>query len=123
MKSTQLAIATLLAVTFYAPSRADELPADATAPKAAELKRYLDDRVFDVKLLDGTSWRLEFNSRGHHFVNISNGFNGQGNWRTEDAKLCSALRGEKESCNDVRLLADVLHLKRNNGQVIQLVPR
>ena len=122
MNKLSKVLAVLIGIATHAVAPADELPEGAPISNAAELKRYLDDRVFKVKLPDGSSWRLEFNSRGHHFVNVSTGFNGQGNWRTEDGKLCTALRGNKESCNDVRLISDVLHLKRDNGQIIQLAP-
>jgi hypothetical protein len=114
----------LIAVgTLCTAVSAQELPEGSAIPNAADLKKYLDDRVFTVKVPNGSSWRLEFNARGHYFVNVSTGFKGQGNWRTEVGKLCTALRGDKESCNDVRLVAEVLHMKRDNGQVVQLEPK
>ena len=123
MRQVLKVIALAAAVAAHSIAPAQELPEGAPISNAADLKKYLDDRVFNVKLPDGASWRLDFNSRGHHFVNVSTGFNGQGNWRTEDGQLCTALRGNKESCNEVRLVTGVLHLKRDNGQVIQLVPK
>jgi hypothetical protein len=115
-------IALLLALAG-APALAQGFPEGATVPAAADLKKHLDGRVFDVKIADGSSWRLEYNARGHYFVNVSTGFNGTGSWRTEEGKLCTHPRGSNETCNDVRMHSGLLHLKRTSGEMIRLVPR
>jgi hypothetical protein len=62
-------------------------------------------------------------SNGYMFVDTSKGFKGNGEWRTEDGKLCSQLRGREAGCNDVRFNQGVLYMKRDSGELIQLVPR
>jgi hypothetical protein len=76
-----------------------------------------------VDLADGSRWRLEYKANGYFFVNTSSGFNGTGDWRAEDERLCSRLRGRETSCNEVRDVAGVLHLKRDSGEVIALRAR
>jgi hypothetical protein len=51
----------------------------------------------------------------------STGVRGKGEWRAEDGKLCSQPPGRNWGCNDVRLINDVLHLKRDSGEIIQLI--
>lgn len=98
-------------------------PDGALAPPAADLQRYLSDRVFTAKLADGSSWRLQYRADGFFFIDTSGGFNGSGQWRAEDGRVCSRLRTQPYSCNDVRMLSDQLHLRRDSGEVIQLVPQ
>ena len=43
--------------------------------------------------------------------------------RAEDARLCSRLRRREPSCNEVRAVGGVLHLKRNSGEVVALKAR
>ena len=117
-------LVTWAAVVLATPAfhvQAQAFPEGATAPDAAEVKRRLDDRVYRAQLADGTSWRLQYAARGHFFVDTSTGFRGKGEWRAEDGKLCSQPPGRSWGCNEVRLVNDVLHLKRDSGEVIQLI--
>jgi hypothetical protein len=107
-----------LAITG-ASAAAQVFPEGATTPGAAEVRKHLEGKVFDVGLADGTSWRLEYKSNGYFFVNTSTGFNGSGQWQAEDGRLCGQLRGGDRSCNEVRFSQDRMHLKRNSGEVIQ----
>ena len=103
----------------WSTAQSQQFPDGATSPSAAEVKRYLDDKVFKIKLADGNSWRLEYKASGYFFVNTSTGFNGGGQWQAEDGRLCGQLKGRDRGCNDVRLHEDVLHLKRDSGEIIQ----
>ena len=117
-------LATWAAVVLATPAfhvQAQAFPEGATTPDAAEVKRRLDDRVYRAQLADGTSWRLQYAARGHFFVDTSNGFRGKGEWRAEDGKLCSQPPGRNWGCNEVRLVNDVLHLKRDSGEIIQFI--
>jgi hypothetical protein len=117
-------LATLTAALLAMPALhalAQAFPEGGTIPDAAEVKRRLDDRVFSVRLADGISWRLQYAARGHFFVDTSTGGRGKGEWRAEDGKLCSQPPGRNWGCNDVRLINDVLHLKRDSGEIIQLI--
>ena len=102
-----------------ATAAAQAFPEGVTTPGAAELRKHLEGKVFGVSLADGSSWRLEYKSNGYFFVNTSTGFNGSGQWEAEDGRLCGQLRGADRSCNDVRFLQDLMHLKRNSGEIIQ----
>ncbi|MCC2673849.1 MAG: hypothetical protein K0R58_796 [Ramlibacter sp.] len=115
------ALALLLACSF--PAAAQAFPEGASPLSAAEIKQRLVDRVLDVKLADGVTWRLEYKSNGYFFVNTSRGFNGSGPWSAEDGKLCGQLQGAKLACNEVRLHQDIVHYKRDSGEIIRLVPR
>jgi hypothetical protein len=117
-------LVTLTAVVLAMPAfhaQAQTFPEGATTPDAAEVKRRLDDRVFKAQLADGTSWRLQYAARGHFFVDTSTGGRGKGEWRAEDGKLCSQPPGRNWGCNEVRLVNDVLYLKRDSGEIIQFI--
>ena len=90
---------------------------------AATLKESLAGRTFNVALADGSRWRLEYKANGYFFVNTSSGFNGTGDWRADDERLCARLRGGQMSCNEVRAAGGVLFLKRDSGEVIALRPQ
>jgi hypothetical protein len=100
-----------------------EFPATAKPLAAAALKDAIAGKIFKVDLADGTHWRLEYKANGYFFVNTSPGFNGTGDWRADDERLCARLRGREMSCNEVRDVGGVLHLKRDSGEVIALKPR
>jgi len=100
-----------------------EFPAGSKPVSAAALKDAIAGRTFNVDLADGSHWRLEYKSNGYFFVNTSSGFNGTGDWRAEDERLCARLRGREPSCNEVRDVAGVLHLRRESGEVIALKAR
>ena len=110
-------------VLCVASAIAQGFPEGATELSATDIKKKVGDRVHDVSLADGVTWRLEYKSNGYFFVNTSRGFNGSGTWSAEDGKLCGHLKGGDPSCNEVRLHQDVLHLKRGSGEIIRLVPR
>ena len=104
-------------------AHAQQFPEGASTPNEATVKKHLGDKVFNVKLADGTSWRLEYKASGYFFVNTSTGFSNSGQWNAEDGRLCGQLKGRDRSCNDVRFHQDLLHLKRDSGEIIQLIAK
>ena len=46
-------------------AHSQQFPEGASTPTAPDVKKYLDDKVFSVKLADGNSWRLEYKSNGY----------------------------------------------------------
>lgn len=110
-------------VALHGAALAQEFPQGGESMSNADIRKYVEDKVHDVKLADGTSWRLEYKSNGYFFINTSRGFNGDGQWQVEDGKLCGQLRGRERTCNEVRLLKGVMHYKRDNGEIVQFVPR
>ncbi|WP_157991504.1 hypothetical protein [Caldimonas tepidiphila] len=98
-------------------------PEDSAPPAAAELRERLGGKVFNVKLADGASWRLEYKSNGYFFINTSRGFNDSGEWKVEDGRLCNKGRRIGETCHDVRVKGSELYMKRDNGEIVQFVPQ
>ncbi|TDM09421.1 MAG: hypothetical protein C4K60_09140 [Ideonella sp. MAG2] len=110
-------------VALHGAALAQEFPQGAQAMSAADIRKYIEDKVQDVKLADGTSWRLEYKANGYFFINTSRGFNGSGEWQAEEGKLCGQLRGRERTCNDVRMVNGVMHYKRDSGEIVQFVPK
>ncbi|MDH4062535.1 MAG: hypothetical protein OEU94_17135 [Aquincola sp.] len=101
-----------------------EFPPNAASISADQLKERLTDRVFTARMTDGKDWRWEWKSSGYIFLNISGGYSDSGKWRTEDGKVCVEMNKSGASCSDMRMVGDVLYLKRaSNGEVIGLQPK
>lgn len=118
----RLAAPLLLATLAAQATEPGNFPDGATAPAAEAVRQHLAGRVFQVALADGTRWRLQYMGNGYMFVDTSTGFKGNGEWRTEEGKVCSQLRGRPGGCNEVRMHEGVLHLKRDSGEIIRLLP-
>ena len=116
-------VAAAALVVLHGVALAQEFPQGGENMSNGDIRKYVEDKVHDVKLADGSSWRLEYKSNGYFFINTSRGFNGDGQWQVEDGKLCGQLRGRDRTCNEVRLLKGVMHYKRDNGEIVQFVPR
>lgn len=104
-------------------SFAQDFPADASAPGSEEIKKYMESGVLGAALADGTTWRLEYKSSGHFFINTSRGLNTDGRWQAEEGKLCGTLRGRDRTCNEVRMHKGALLYKRDNGEIVQFTPK
>lgn len=104
---------------------AQEFPAAASTPKKDEIQAHLADKVFAVALANGQTWRLDFKKNGYFFVDTSTGFNGKGEWNSEDGKLCSKLTGRDRdfSCADARMHEGVIHIRRADGEIIRYVSK
>lgn len=100
-----------------------EFPADATDLQAGAIKDKLAGTVYAATLADGNRWRLQFRANGYFFINTSSGFSGTGEWRADEGKLCTHLRGDKTACNEVRQLGTAVYLKRDSGEVIAMTPQ
>jgi hypothetical protein len=98
------------------------VPDDATTPDTAEVKKFFDDRIHKVRFADGTGLRLEFKANGYYWVNTSRGFNSSGTWEPKDGQLCTQLKGRDRVCNDVRMHAGSLYLKRESGEIVRFDP-
>ena len=111
----------LAATQAFAQTAPADFPADATTLSAAALQEAFAGKVFAVKLTDGTGWRLEYKSNGYFWVNTSKGFSDTGKWSTTDGKLCGEGQKIRASCNEVRANGKALLLKRDSGEIIELV--
>lgn len=115
----------LIAGLVLAPllAQAAEFPDGATVPSAEELRQHLGDKIFNLAMTNGGTMRVDYKSNGYFFVNTSSRFQGKGQWRAENGRLCTQLQDAAENCNDVRLANDQLVLKRVDGEIVPLVPR
>lgn len=95
-------------------------PPDAKAPEASALAERLRGQVFTAKLTNGTGLRLEYQSSGYAFADISNGARDNGKWRTEDGRVCVEYVGRFPSgCAEVRVSGDTLYYKSYvTGEVV-----
>jgi len=120
----------LCAVLLYAATSnavaqapAADFAPDAKPIAADALRERLAGKVFHVALANGTSWRLQYQSGGFFYINVSSGYSDSGKWRVEDSKLCSEPQKSKASCNDVRLVGEMIHLRRDSGEIVKFEPR
>ncbi len=95
-------------------------PDGTSSPSADELRTRLSGNVFSVKPFSGPNWRLQYKEGGYYFVNAGS-FSDSGEWKTEDGKLCGKGQKSGGSCNEVRTTSESIYLKRDSGEVIQLV--
>jgi hypothetical protein len=100
-----------------------EFPPGATEIAPAALTEALNGKVFSVKLANNSTWRLEYRANGQFFINTSGGYNDSGKWTVKDSQLCGDPTKSKASCNDMRLVGGRLYMKRDSGEIIELVPQ
>lgn len=107
------------------PTNPTEFPADATTLSADELRAQLISGVYDAKLANGDTWRLEYKDNGYYFVNTGSGYNDSGTWSIVDGKLCGKRTKSEFGCTEIRAQVEkkTLHMKRANGDVIALIRR
>ncbi|HET9978138.1 MAG TPA: hypothetical protein VFQ20_11915 [Burkholderiaceae bacterium] len=106
-----------------APGAAADFPPEARTLTADALRERLAGKVFHVALANGASWRLQYQSGGYFYLNVSTGYADSGKWRVEDSKLCSEPQKTRAACNDVRLVSDLIYLRRDSGEIVRLEPR
>jgi hypothetical protein len=122
MKHTSVLFALALSGVALAQSDNSKVfPDGASTATAAELQQHLADKAFNIKLGDGTSWHVEYKSGGAFALTTSSGFSDNGQWTTEDGKICGKGRKIGSSCNEARIKDSAIFLKRDNGEVVQFV--
>jgi hypothetical protein len=99
-----------------------DFPPDAVPLSAEAVSKKVSGTVFDTQLHNGTRVRLEYKANGYLFVNAP-GFANSGPWRAEESRVCSQMRNDAASCNEVRERGRQMYVKRDNGEVIALTPR
>jgi hypothetical protein len=105
------------------PAVAD-FPAEAKPMTADTLRERVSGKVFRVAVANGNVWRLQFQGSGTYFINIAaNNYSDSGKWRVEDSTLCFEPQKTKSGCNATRLVGDVMHFKRDNGEIVKLEPQ
>ena len=119
----RLSLVALITVMAATSPQAQTFEETNTAPTADEIKTILGGNVFTVNIADGTSWRLQFNKNGYYYVNTSTGYTDDGEWHTENGRLCVKPKKTAPACNDARLSQGFLVLKRLSGEVVVYRPR
>jgi hypothetical protein len=117
----KFAILPLVFVSVWASAQTS-LPAfpDGAAPLSPQaLEAALAGKVFSVKPASGPGWRWQINANGYFFINAGN-FSDSGKWSVKDSTLCSEGQKIKANCNEVRLAAGELYLRRDSGEVVKL---
>ncbi|WP_439519378.1 hypothetical protein [Hydrogenophaga sp.] len=113
--------AALMLLSAAMLAHAAEFPEGATAPTSAELRQFLEGKVFTSKYANGVGLRYDFKSNGYIFVNVTTGANLSGKWSVKDGQLCTDIQGTA-TCNDVRMANNILVLKRINGEIVAFNP-
>jgi len=108
---------TSLAIAQQPPT---DFPEGSIPLTAEELKSAVADKVFTAQPVSGTAWRLQYNRSGYFFVNVGS-FSDSGKWSTKDSTLCTEGRQVKYFCNEFRIKDGTLYMKRENGEVLQMV--
>lgn len=101
-----------------------EFPADAKPLSADALRERVAGKVFRVAVANGNVWRLQLQSGGQYFINVTpSNYSDSGKWRVEDSTLCFEPQKTKSGCNATRLVGDLIHFKRDNGEIVKLEPQ
>ena len=118
-----LALALLLGLGAAQAASAADFPDGATTPSAAELQQRLAGNNFSVAYANGGSARLQFKRDGYFFVNASNNYSDNGEWRVEDGKVCTRSQKQDANCFAARIDADKLLIQRATGEILCYEPR
>lgn len=108
------------AIASAQPQMQIEFPADATPLGAEAVNTQFAGQTYTVQPFSGPGWKLQFNSAGFVFINLSSGPSDKGTWRAEDRQLCITWKRFPGGCSEVRLLGDSIYLKRTSGEVVQM---
>ncbi len=121
-----LAALLILFASAAARAMAGEFPAGSSQLSEDSLRAGIADKTFSVRPATGREWRWEFRKDGDYFIHVGQ-FNDRGTWTVKDSTLCSA--GQRvhnlasPPCNEVRAKDGELYLKRDNGEIVKLVPQ
>jgi len=100
-----------------------DFPADSTAPNGQALREYLAGKTFVGKFANGAVVTTQFSADGKLKSTVSTGGVDTGDWKAEDGKLCGSLRKAGAFCNDARLGASTLWLRRMNCEIVRYEPQ
>jgi hypothetical protein len=121
MKLALLAVALAPFVASGQPAPVGGFPATSTIPTAQELTALVSGKSFRATFADGTPVRSKYAADGGLSASAP-GFYDTGRWRAEDGRVCGSLRKIGEFCNDARVDAGSLYLRRMNGEIVRYEP-
>lgn len=114
----------LLAIVAAHAAHAEEFPADAKVPTAAEITAGFQGRSFDFKAANGALVRTNYAKEGNSMtVVFGGGRSDNSTWTAEDGRICLEMRTIPSACNDLRIIGGDFHLRRSNGEIVRLEPR
>ena len=103
----------------FSQSAPTTFPTESVPLVPAALQEAIAGKTYTVKLVDGTSWRWQFNSNGYFYFNSGN-FSDTGKWNIKESALCSEGKKIKASCNEIQQQGANLFLKRDNGDIVMM---
>ena len=120
---SKLTLLCFLSSCCFAPlAHAQEFPEGSATLSPESVSSAVSGKVFSVKPAQGSTWRWQFKTDGNFFINIGS-FSDSGKWTAKDSSLCTEGRQIKYSCNEVRTVGPDFLLKRDNGEIVKLVPQ
>jgi len=123
MRRTLLVLLLAASAAFAQDQPLKDFPPDSTAPNGQALREYLAGKTFVGKFASGAIVTTQFSVDGKLKSTISTGGVDTGDWKTQDGKLCGSLRKAGAFCNDARLGAATLWLRRMNGEIVRYEPQ
>ncbi len=123
MPKTLFALLLTASAAFAQDQPPKDFPPDSTAPNGQALREYLAGKTFVGKFASGATVTTQFSVDGKLKATVSTGGVDIGDWKTEDGKLCGSLRKAGAFCNDARLGATTLWLRRMNGEIVRYEPQ
>jgi hypothetical protein len=110
------------AVAIAQASFPTEWPSGALPLSPDALQQRLLGKAFIAKSVTGPDVRTEYQET-YAYINVG-ATNDSGTWRTEGSAVCNQWRQLRPSCSEIRVLGEVLYVKRaNNGEVMTLLPK
>ena len=116
-------VALLLGSQVHAQTESKAFPTEAEQLSATALQEIVGGKSFSFKFINGTYWTWNFNSNGYFNFRTSDGFQDTGKWNIKESTLCTDGRRINASCNEIRKQGAQLFFKRDNGDVIEMVPQ
>ena len=116
---TTLGFCLLLIGIAHAQGFPTDFPANATPLSAEQLRMRVQDKVFTLQPASGPSMRIQYKGE-YAYINIGSSSDA-GPWRVDGSSICNDWRRFTASCSEVRLLGDVLYVKRkSNNEVMAM---
>lgn len=121
MRKLLLISAAAMAFAINATAQTPAFPDGAEPLTQAALREALAGKVFSITPAKGPTWRWEFKANGYFFLNVGS-FSDSGKWSTKESSVCQDT-GKNTGCNEMRQKDGMLHLKRDNGEIVTLKPQ
>ena len=123
MTSHLFAALLILSAPAVARAMSADFPDGSTPLSSDELRARISDKTFSVRPAAGPEWRWTLRKDGYFFIHVGH-HDGGGTWKVQEGRLCSTRNGGRPgNCNEVRAKDGTLYLKRDSGEIVNLVPQ